>query len=120
MTLVYTEIDNKYIHLENGTSYYKGTDIKVMHILERIRKDHIRIKLSYGDINTGRDWNETNDIYGYVGRTCGKIKIPILLHNNNSMGGGTILTDCIVKIEYANKKNGKIIYKHPRYHNEEV
>ena len=99
----------------NETSFNKETNLKVIQVLENARKNHFRIKLFYGDIETGRDWGAINDIVGYVGRSNGNFKIPILLYNSKSIWGGSILDDCIVKIEYANKKNGGILYQHPKY-----
>jgi len=95
----------------DGTYYKIGTPEGVIEVLKRARNDDTRIKLTYGDIKTGKNWNEENDIIGYVGRSTGPIRIPILVYNKRSMGGGSILTDCIIKIEHANKKNGDILWE---------
>ncbi|MFC0903820.1 hypothetical protein ACFHWD_03830 [Clostridium sp. MT-14] len=96
----------------NETAYHADTDKKVIDILENTRMSNQRIRLFYGDIKTGRDWMEEYDTIGYIGRSTGKIKIPLLVKTNKSYGGGAILDDCIVKITL----DKKIIYQHPKYH----
>ncbi len=102
--------------IKDGTAFTKGTSSKVIDILSRFMHKDIRLKLSYGDKVTGRDWDERHDITGYIGRSTGQYKIPLLLNNKTSSGGGGILTENIVRIEYANKKLGGLLYKHPKYH----
>jgi hypothetical protein len=102
----------------NGTSYNEKTNKKVIEILERARKEGLRLKFAFGDTITGRDWEETHGVTGYIGRSSGNIKVPILLNNRRSLGGAALLDHCIIKIEYANKKRGGILYMHPDYHKE--
>lgn len=71
-----------------------------------------RIRLFYGDTDTGKCWMEENDTLGYVGRSTGSIQIPLLIHNKNSKGGSAILDHCIVKITDGKR----IVYRHPNYH----
>jgi hypothetical protein len=96
----------------NGTAYYENTPDKVVNTLENARKYNERIRVFYGDRETGRDWKEEYDIIGYIGRSIGRIKIPLLIANSRSMGGGGILCDCIVKITI----DKRIVYKHPDYY----
>jgi len=104
--------------IHDGTAYHLGTPPEVIRILENHLHDYSeRLHLSYGDKETGEDWNEEYDVDGYIGRSSGSIKIPLLIHNSRSMGGSGILTDCIVRIQTA---KGKItLYKHPKYHSNE-
>ena len=92
---------------------------KVTEILERCRRHGTRVRLYYGDVETGRDWGEFNDVAGRIGRSMGPVKILILLHNASSIGGSGILDQCIVRIRYANRKNGGNLYLHPKYHTTE-
>jgi hypothetical protein len=81
--------------------------------LQQARAINTRIRLFFGDKDTGRDWGEENYVVGTVGRSAGPIKVPLLIHNERSTGGGVIITDCIVKIIetcYITR------YKHPNYH----
>lgn len=100
----------------NGTFYHEQTDEKVVQVLDRFMHDRdTRLRFCFGDADSGKDWEEDLDIIGYIGRSTGDIKIPILLHSKRSSGGGAILDHCIVKIEYANKKKGGVLYQHPTY-----
>ena len=112
--------------IKNDIAYHLETDDKIITILEynasftnksvALRPIDKRIRIYYGDVKTGRDWGDKDE--GYIGRTTGKIKRPILVHNTRSSGGSILLDDCIVKIEYANKKRHfrGLIYQHPNYH----
>jgi len=100
----------------DGTAFNKDTPRSVIDIMNRFLHTKKRLRLYYGDPNTGRDWGETHDIEGYIGRSTGQYKVPLLIANRRSMGGGAILTANIVKIEYANKKDGGVLLRHPNYH----
>jgi hypothetical protein len=108
--------EEKY-QVENGTYYDAHTPRAVVLILEGVRTHETRIRLYYGDRETGRDWNECYDVTGRVGRSTGPIKIPLLIHNRRSMGGAGILDRCIIKITTA--KGGKVLYQQPNYFNPE-
>ncbi len=96
----------------NGTYYRYNTPDKVIQALETARINGVRIKLYLGDNETGLDWNEQYDVTGTIGRSSGEVKIPILLTNKRSSGGGVILDRCIVKITTS---RGKVLYEHPLY-----
>jgi hypothetical protein len=100
--------------IHNGTHYDKRTDPTIISVLEYARSKRLRIELDYGDTDTGRSWGETHDILGYVGRSTGRIKIPILVHNSRSMGGGAILDHCIIRIRTS--KGKEVLYQHPNYY----
>ncbi len=106
---------NKYVDYE-GTSFRKGTPDQIKEIISMFMHSGTRLRLCLGDAVTGRDWEEEHDVEGYIGRSTGSIKVPILLANARSHGGGEILTTNIVKIQYANKKQGGVLYQHPNYH----
>ena len=97
-------IDTDEYKLVNGTSYDKRTDDKVIEVLEHCRTNNIRIVLDYGDTKTGKSWNERYGVTGRVSRSCGSSKIPILPYNKRSMGGGAILTHCIIGIKSSKGK----------------
>ena len=98
-------IDTDKYKLVNGTSYDKRTDDEVIRILEHCRMNNIRVVLDYGDTKTGKSWNDRYGITGRVGRSSGQIKVPILLHNKRSHGGGEILTHCIIGIKRSKGKD---------------
>ena len=92
-----------------GTFYKKNTPMDLIEVLEQARENRTRIVVDYGDIKTGRSWGEEYDIMGYVGRSTGEIKIPLLVHNSRSMGGGGLLDNCILSV-YTSKGH-RLLYK---------
>ena len=98
----------------NGTTFHNETPIEVCNILNDAISSRLskRIRIFFGDKETGKDWNEFYDNIGYVGRSTGLIKIPLMIHNTRSTGGGAILDHCIVKITV----DKKTVYQHPKYH----
>lgn len=57
-----------------------------------------RVRLWLGNPKTGEVWNEEYDIVGRIGYSTGVDKVPLLINNNRSMGGGAILLDCVMHI----------------------
>lgn len=104
-------MENKY-KVVNGISYQENTPDAVIRVLENAMRTNKRIRIFYGDTETGRDWMEIYDTIGTIGRSCGQNKIPLLIKNNRSHGGGAILTDCIVKITI----DKKVVYQNPKYY----
>ena len=104
----------------NGTAYHIDTNDTIVNILENARNSPniTRLRLAYGDTSTGRDWGETTGINGYVGRSTGPIKIPLIISKINSLGGIALLDHCIIKIErkYNDRRKYKEIYRHKNYH----
>lgn len=98
----------------NGTSYHAETPAAVIEVLERARLNRNRLHISYGDAVTGKDWLEEFDVTGYLGRSTGPIKVPLLIANRRSLGGGAILDHCIVRIRSS--AGGRVLYQHPAYH----
>ena len=98
----------------NGTTFHDETPIEVCNILnDAISSSRSkRVRIFLGDRETGKDWNEFHDTIGYVSRSTGLSKIPLIIHNTRSIGGGTILDNCIVKITV----DKKTVYQHPKYH----
>lgn len=109
-----SSLDNKEYKLsDSGTYYYPKTNDKVIEVLERCRINNTRIQLFYGDVTTGRDWNEEHDTIGHIGRSMGPIKMSLLIPKSASIGGGCILTDCILKIR--DTKTKQVLYVAPNY-----
>lgn len=104
-------MENKY-KVVNGISYHENTPDAVIRVLENAMRTNKRIRIFYGDTETGRDWMEIYDTIGTIGRSCGQNKIPLLIKNSRSYGGGAILTHCIVKITI----DKEVVYKHPKYY----
>ena len=92
----------------NGTYYHINTNNKVIEVLERCRTNRTRIVIDYGNTETKESWQETYDISGYVGRSNGSIKIPLLIYNSRSIGGSGILSQCILSIKES--KGKRVLY----------
>lgn len=96
----------------NGTAYHASTNQRVIDVLEDARFSHRKLKIYFGDTKTGEDWHEEHYTTGYVERSNGSIKVPLLLHPL-SIGGPHLMDDCIVKIKDAKYKT--VLYCHPKY-----
>lgn len=108
------EFNGKSYKVCNGTFYHLETSDQMVNRLESLRLSGTRIRVSLGDSATGRDWQETFDVTGRIGRTTGPLKSPILVYNKRSFGGGLLSTQAIVKIETSAGKD--LIWKHANYH----
>ncbi len=98
----------------NGTSFDVRTPDEVVTILENARQTRTRLHVSLGDSESGRDWIEENMVHGVIGRSTGSIKIPLLLHNQRSLGGPGLLDHCIVRIRES--AGGRVLWQHSGYH----
>ena len=96
----------------DGTSFDPKTPNEVIHLLLHYMQSRQRIRVFYGDPKTGKDWGEEYNTMGYVGRSMGPVKIPLIVNNSRSFGGDGMLTGNIVRIT-INRQN---VYLHPKYH----
>lgn len=96
-----------------GTVFHEETPDDLVRKIETLIVTGDRIRLDYGNVETGESWHEQYDVTGRIGRSSGfhDRHWPILVHNRRSFGGGIILDDCIIGIDYANKQNGGAIYR---------
>ena len=105
-------MENQY-KVVRGISFDARTPDKVCNILaSHCGGRNQRVRIFLGDTKTGKDWCEVYDTIGYIGRSTGNIKIPLMIATKNSRGGGAIPDHCIVKIT-IDKQN---VYQHPNYH----
>jgi hypothetical protein len=101
--------------VENGTYYNKNTPKPVIDLLEMARKFRYYVWMRLGDRNTGRDWMDQWDLTGFIGRSTGPIRIPLLLATSRSMGGGGVMSDSIVRIVVNDRRGRRHEWKHPLY-----
>ena len=98
--------------IKNGAFYFNlSTPQRVMDILNDAYNSGKRIRIFYGDRDTGEDWCEVYDTIGYVGKSCGVNSIPLLIKTTRSSGGGAILANYIVKITI----NKEVVYQQDNY-----
>jgi hypothetical protein len=101
----------------NGTSYDARTPDEVIRVLENARLNRTRLHVSLGHTDgdrIGLDWLEEFESHGYIGRSTGSIKVPLLVVNSRSLGGGALLDHCIVRIRQS--AGGRVLWRHPSYH----
>src|SRR5437899_9975118 len=90
----------------NGTSFDERTPDEVIRVLENARLNRTRLHVSLGETDNdrgqlGRDWLEEFETHGYIGRSMGPVKVPLLIANRRSTGGGAILDHCIIRIRLS-------------------
>ena len=100
--------------MTNPIDYHPDTPHAVKQTLEIAQRNGERIRVYYGDTKTGIPWNEEHYVCGYVGRSTGEKPILLLVHNTRSLGGGAILTHCIVRI--AASRGKRTLYQADNYH----
>ena len=124
-----------------GMQWDARTSDEVIDVLEKARRNHTRVHLSSGYTEhhaanwekaagsvlmeeplgakeLGRDWLEENDTRGYIGRSTGSIKVPLLINNKRSIGGPALLDHCIVRIRASS--GGRVLWQHPNYHHGKI
>lgn len=131
--------ETKVINLDNGNSFeyvnvngtwfkygqniqnegwkYKENE-KLWQVLSSLIHFGRRVRIWYGDVETGRSWNEEYDVTGTIDRSTGDIKTPILIYNSRSYGGYSLLDDCIIRIDDI--KNKRTLYKADNFHVEKL
>ena len=116
-TITYNEVNGTCyeteIQLEDGTVKKYRTNDNLINTIERYIGTDKRVRVWYGDEN-GRAWNEEYDVTGRIGRSCGNYKIPILMSNNNSRCGGSLLVGSIIRIDDIAAK--RTVYKQDNFH----
>ncbi|WP_019866563.1 hypothetical protein [Methylovulum miyakonense] len=101
----------RYRRLPSGTCYHADTPETVVAILEACRQNRCEIRLYYGDTQTGQSWLDEHDIIGYIGRSTGIVKVPLLVPPGDS-GGPALLDHCIIRIDSPTK----VLYQHGQFH----
>lgn len=96
----------------NGVFYHAQTDPALVEVLEGVRRNRARIRVTLGDVATGRAWNDRPE-EGYLDTSLGPIRVPILVPRSNSDAGGSLLDHCVVRVEYANKRDGGTLWETP-------
>lgn len=91
----------------------EGTNEDVQRAITSAFNTRERIRVFYGIAATGKDWMEENDVTGYIGRSTGVKKAPLLVKYARSMGGGSLITSSIVKI--VRTSDGCVLYQNPKY-----
>lgn len=104
--------------VSNQTFFDLKTPEKVRKALESARRAHQRVRIWYGDPETGRSYMDSWDVTGTIGRSMGTMKVPLLIANRRSYGGGAILDAIVVRIDDIDSR--KPLYIHPEFHTPEL
>ena len=93
----------------NGTTYHEHTHPRVIQVLEDLMRSRDRVRIYYGDqFPPYREWGGMPE-RGRISRSMGPEKIPLIINNSRSMGGGGILTNSIIRIE-ASPNTGRVYF----------
>jgi len=101
--------------LVNGTTYPDGTPEKLVRVLEASRQNGTRLRIHYGNPDDGVDWLEERMGEGRIGRSCGRFRVPILLHNVRSVAGPALLTENVLRVTTRIGRYRRCLYQHPNY-----
>ena len=72
-------------NIRNEGWKYKENE-KLWKVLSSLVHSGKRVRIWYGDTETGRSWNVESEVTGTIGRSNGKIAILILIKNSRSYG----------------------------------
>ena len=83
--------------------------------LEYARLHHKKLRLFFGDQETGRCWLEENDVTGFIGRSMGPMRVSqYCWQSRSSSGGGAILARCIIRI--IETEGRRELWRPPEFH----
>lgn len=88
----------------DGTHNNAHTSPVVASLLDALRLTQTRVRIYYDYGNGITDPPEV----GYIGRSFGPCKWPLIIYNRRSLGGGAIITHRIARIEAT--RGGRVIY----------
>lgn len=73
-----------------------------------------RVRVWYGNEQTGRAWNDMHNVAGYIGRTLDRYPRPALMSFKSSVEGEVLTTNKIVRIDIV--ETGETVYAHDNFH----
>ena len=119
-TLYYVEHNGMYFDVgiylgkEKRLEVYNRVNESLMNVICSACTYRYRVRIWYGDRDSGRSWNEDYAVVGRIGKTTGVIKIPILVYNSRSDGGPAISVGSIIRIDDIEDK--RTLWKVPNFH----
>lgn len=103
--------------LREHTYFDPGTHARAERTLEACRRGGTMCRLILGDTATGESWFDEHDVVGRIGRSCGALKVPLLVPPGED-GGPAILTACLLVV--IDWQSGEALYRHPQYREPEL
>jgi hypothetical protein len=97
-----------------GTFFHMETPDELARIIDGLieSRRETRVRIFQGDTATGREWGEENNVTGYIGRSTGSIKIPLLINNRRSLDGPALSDNSILKIQTT---SGRVLWQADNY-----
>jgi hypothetical protein len=92
---------------------YPQVDLYLMAVLSGGYKLKRRLRVWYGDGKTGESWFEDFNTTGYIGRSCGDFKVPLIISNSRSRGGSALSVGSIIRVDDI--KTRKTLWKIHNY-----
>lgn len=111
-------MNDKRYKIVNGIAFDERTDNRICGVLADAWASETRLRVYYGDTETGECWMDELDTIGRIGRSMGTYKIPLLIKTRRSIAGGAILDHCVIRIDDVT--TGRMLYQHPKFHFKEV
>lgn len=99
---------------DGAVEEYTQVNDALMNTLKRYEHKEWRVRIWYGDRKTGKAWNEEYDVTGRIGRSCGDIKLPLLIHDSRCYGGPALYVGSIIRIDDIEDK--KTLWKVSNFH----
>jgi hypothetical protein len=97
----------------NGETYFgPRCSEELASALEACRHSRSRVRLVLGDTHTGDTSFDEDGVVGRIGRSCGALKVPLLLENAQVFGS-PITCDRILAV--LGWETGLPLYRHVRY-----
>ncbi|HEX3072561.1 MAG TPA: hypothetical protein VHP30_03005 [Ignavibacteriales bacterium] len=101
----------------NGIRFSDNTSYEVIKAVQKCMHLDIRVKIDFGNANTGEFSNQADNAFGYIkAKADGDTMYPLLVNDRKSMEGEPLRDDEIIRIEGSNSAEGGVIYEHPNYH----
>lgn len=93
---------------------FKGyTKPEVQQAITKAHEDKTKIRIFYGDGDTGQAWCENYGVLGYVKPSRGLESIPLIVQSKRSKGGPMIVMELLVGI--FNTDTGQPMYAHKNF-----
>lgn len=110
----YLALTKQYAALGDSTTWFDArTPLAVRRALDKVRLAGHRVRLYYGDSETGRYYPEEVDIIGTLGRSAGPMRVCLLLEKGQQ-GGSAFPTQAVVRID--DLTTGATVYQHKQFH----
>lgn len=105
-----------YLVSDDGTYFPANTDPSLASTIEVFRGRHkYRGSHNVGRLSFFIEGDRIKELRGYVGRSTGPVRIPLVIHNSRSLGGDPLPTDQIVAVADSRRKDRAFYYIKPGY-----